>query len=247
MLYEVITIATNTFIDDPAAMSFGTDEFYLKSTQEMASLFPTYPEAIENTVKIAEQCNVEFEFGNTKLPKFEIQGIENNTEYFVGLCKKGVKKLYGDNPSKTIIDRLNYEIEIITKMGYIDYFLIVWDFIRFARENNVPVGPGRGSGAGSLCAYAMGITGIDPIKYNLLFERFLNPERISMPDFDIDFCIEGRQSVIDYVVRKYGSDHVAQIITFGTMGARGAIRDVARAMGTARITSYNVCYTKLLR
>ena len=183
-------------------------------------------------MEISRRCNVEFEFGNIKLPKFEIEGVSDNISYFRNLCVNGLKKHYGENPSNQAVDRMEYELSIITKMGYVDYFLIVWDFIRYAKENNIPVGPGRGSGAGSLCAYLIGITGIDPLKYNLLFERFLNPERVSMPDFDIDFCIEGRQSVIDYVIKKYGSDHVAQIITFGTMAARGSIRDVARVMGT---------------
>jgi DNA polymerase-3 subunit alpha len=233
MQQVLMCIATNTFIDDPDAMGFETEEFYIKSGDEMSALFSNVPEAISNTVEIAKRCNVEFEFGKTKLPHFEIEGVSDNTEYFKDLCKEGLKKHYGDNPDKAIIDRMNYEIDTISKMGYINYYLIVWDFIRYAKENNIPVGPGRGSGAGSLCAYLIGITGIDPIKYNLLFERFLNPERISMPDFDIDFCIEGRQKVIDYVVNKYGSDHVAQIITFGTMAARGSIRDVARAMGTS--------------
>ncbi len=229
----LMCIATNTFIDDPNAMDLGSDEFYIKSYDEMYSLFSNVPQALRNTMEIAEQCNVKFEFGNTKLPHFEIEGVDDNVSYFRELCEKGLAQKYGENPDQKIIDRMNFELEIITQMGYVNYFLIVWDFIRYAKENDIPVGPGRGSGAGSLCAYLVGITGIDPIKYNLLFERFLNPERVSMPDFDIDFCIEGRQRVIDYVVNRYGSDHVAQIITFGTMAARGAIRDVARAMGTS--------------
>lgn len=232
MQQVLMCIATNTFIDDPDAMSFGTDEFYIKSYDEMYDIFSSVPQAITNTAEIAEKCNVEFEFGKTKLPKFEIDGVKDNVEYFKSLCQNGIEKLYGNNPPFSVTDRMNYETETIIKMGYVDYFLIVWDFIRYAKENDIPVGPGRGSGAGSLCAYLIGITGIDPLKYNLLFERFLNPERVSMPDFDIDFCIEGRQRVIDYVVKRYGSDHVAQIITFGTMAARGSIRDVARAMGT---------------
>lgn len=229
----LMCIATNTFIDDPDAMDLGSEEYYIKSYDEMNKLFSNVPQALSNTVKIAKQCNVEFEFGKTKLPHFEIEGVSDNTVYFRNLCQKGLRERYGNNPDKTILDRMEYEIGIISQMGYINYYLIVWDFIRYAKDNDIPVGPGRGSGAGSLCAYLIGITGIDPMKYNLLFERFLNPERVSMPDFDIDFCIEGRQSVIDYVVRRYGSDHVAQIITFGTMAARGAIRDVARAMGTS--------------
>lgn len=228
----LMCISTNTFIDDPNAMGFATDEFYLKSGDEMAELFKAVPQAISNSVDIANRCNVKFEFGNIKLPKFEIEGVTDNVNYFKKLCETGLNKIYGKDPSQQAIERMNFELDVIIKMGYVDYFLIVWDFIRYAKENDIPVGPGRGSGAGSLCAYLVGITGIDPLKYNLLFERFLNPERVSMPDFDIDFCIEGRQRVIDYVVRRYGSDHVAQIITFGTMAARGAIRDVARAMGT---------------
>ncbi len=227
----LMCISTNTFINDPDAMDFGSDEFYLKSTEEMLELFKAVPDAVTNTAKIAKRCNIEFEFGNIKLPQFILEGVLNNREYFRRLCEEGLKRCYGENPPKTATDRMNFEIEIIEQMGYVDYFLIVWDFVRYAKENDIPVGPGRGSGAGSLCAYIIGITGIDPLKYNLLFERFLNPERISMPDFDIDFCIEGRQRVIDYVVNRYGSDHVAQIITFGTMAARGSVRDAARAMG----------------
>ena len=229
----LMCIATNTYIDDPDAMDLGSDQFYVKSYDEMSKLFMIAPEAISNTVEIAKRCNVQFEYGNTKLPHFEIPDVKDNNVFFINLCKKGLVKLYGENPDPEIIKRMNYEIDIISKMGYINYFLIVWDFIKYAKDNDIPVGPGRGSGAGSLCAYLIGITGIDPIRYNLLFERFLNPERVSMPDFDIDFCIEGRQNVIDYVIRRYGSDHVAQIITFGTMAARGAIRDVARATGTS--------------
>lgn len=228
----LMCISTNTFIDDKNALGFGSDEFYLKSKDEMSELFLGHQDAISNTNVIADMCNVEFEYGNTKLPKVVFEGVNDNIEYFKSLCNNGLKRIFGDTPDKSVIDRMNYEIDIVTKMGYVDYYLIVWDFVNYAKQNKIPVGPGRGSGAGSLCAYLIGITAIDPIKYNLLFERFLNPERVSMPDFDIDFCIEGRQDVIDYVVRRYGSDHVAQIITFGTMAARAAIRDVARAMGT---------------
>ena len=227
----LLSIQTNTTVDEPNGMGFNGSEFYIKSTEEMTELFKAFPSAVSNTVKIAEQCSVEFEFGVIKLPKFTVEGVSDNTEYFRKLCTEGMHKHYGKNPPKLVTDRLEYEFEIITKMGYVDYFLIVWDFIRYAKENDIPVGPGRGSGAGSIAAYCIGITGIDPIKYNLLFERFLNPERVSMPDFDIDFCYEGRQRVIDYVVKKYGSDRVAQIITFGTMAAKAAIRDVGRAMG----------------
>jgi len=227
----LMCIQTSNVLGDEKALEFPTQEFYVKSTEEMQHLFGMYNNAIENTVKIADMCNVEFEFGVTKLPLFTIENVKDNTEYFVNKCYEGLKRHYGENPEQFIVDRLEYELEIISKMGYIDYFLIVYDFIRYAKENDIPVGPGRGSGAGSLAAYCIGITGVDPIKYNLLFERFLNPERISMPDFDIDFCYEKRQKVIDYVVAKYGSDHVAQIITFGTMAAKGAIRDVGRALG----------------
>ena len=229
----LLAIQTNTTIDDPNGMFFSTDEFYVKSTEEMTELFKSAPLSVSNTVNIANRCNVTFEFGVIKLPKFTVDGVNDNVKYFKDLCTNGMHKLYGDNPSTQVTERLQYELDIITKMGYIDYFLIVWDFIRYAKESGIPVGPGRGSGAGSIAAYCIGITGIDPIKYNLLFERFLNPERISMPDFDIDFCYEGRQKVINYVVNKYGNDRVAQIITFGTMAARGAIRDVGRAMGVA--------------
>lgn len=228
----LMCISTNTFIDDKNSLGFGSDEFYLKSAEEMSELFLSHNDAIYNTNVIASMCNVEFEYGKTKLPKVVFEGVTDNILYFKKLCNDGLKRIFGDTPEKAVIDRMNYEINIVTKMGYVDYYLIVWDFVNYAKQNKIPVGPGRGSGAGSLCAYLIGITAINPIKYNLLFERFLNPERVSMPDFDIDFCIEGRQDVIDYVVRRYGSDHVAQIITFGTMAARAAIRDVARAMGT---------------
>ncbi|MFZ2539104.1 MAG: DNA polymerase III subunit alpha [Oscillospiraceae bacterium] len=227
----LMCIQTNVVYGDKNALELPTDEFYVKSYDEMKERFGGFDNAIENTVKIAEQCNFDFEFGVTKLPLFVIPNVEDNAEYFKNLCYKGLQKRYGENITNEIKDRLEYEMSVIIKMGYVDYFLIVWDFIRYAKQNDIPVGPGRGSGAGSLCAYCIGITGIDPMKYNLLFERFLNPERISMPDFDIDFCVEKRQMVIDYVVRKYGSDHVAQIITFGTMAAKGAIRDVGRALG----------------
>ena len=211
-------------------MEFRTNEFYLKTEDEMRELFPKYPQAIENTQKIADRCNVEFEFGVRKLPRFDVPNNEDHLEYFRRNCYKGLYKHYGENPDKSLVDRLEYEISTVSKMGFVDYYLIVNDFVQYAKSNGIPVGPGRGSGAGSLCAYCIGITAIDPIKYNLLFERFLNPERVSMPDFDIDFCKERRGEVIDYVVRKYGDDHVAQIISFGTMAARGAIRDVGRAL-----------------
>ncbi len=225
----LIALQTGKKLNEENSLSFETDEFYLKSAEQMAAIFYETPEAISNTVKIAEKCNFEFEFGKIKLPRFDI-GERDHTEYLRWLCEKGLIEHYGENPDSAITARLDYEIGVISKMGYVDYYLIVWDFVRFAKENGIPVGPGRGSGAGSLAAYCMGITGIDPIKYNLLFERFLNPERVSMPDFDIDFCYVRRQEVIDYVVSKYGADHVAQIVTFGTMAARNAVRDVGRVM-----------------
>lgn len=226
----LLCIQTNRTINDNDRMEFQTNEFYLKTEEEMRELFPKYPQAIENTQKIADRCNVEFEFGVRKLPRFDVPNNEDHLEYFRRNCYKGLYKHYGENPDKSLIDRLEYEISTVSKMGFVDYYLIVNDFVQYAKSNGIPVGPGRGSGAGSLCAYCIGITAIDPIKYNLLFERFLNPERVSMPDFDIDFCKERRGEVIDYVVRKYGDDHVAQIISFGTMAARGAIRDVGRAL-----------------
>ncbi len=227
----LICIQTNHTLGEETGLEFSTDEFYVKTEDEMRQAFPELPQAIDNTQIIAEQCNVEFEFGNTKLPHFEVPNNMDHFEYFKNQCFFGLNKHLGDNPPRKYIDRLNYELNIINKMGYVDYFLIVHDFIRYAKSKKIPVGPGRGSGAGSLAAYCIGITGIDPLKYNLLFERFLNPERVSMPDFDIDFCYVRRQEVIDYVIRKYGSDHVAQIVTFGTMAARAAVRDVGRVLG----------------
>ncbi|MBQ9375633.1 MAG: DNA polymerase III subunit alpha [Ruminococcus sp.] len=226
----LVCISTATTIDDPNKLEFPTEEFYVKSGDEMLELFPECPDAVANTVEIAKQCEIEFEFGKTKLPYFHIDGVDDNEQFLRDMCKDGLYKRYGE-PTKEACERLEYELSVITQMGYTDYYLIVWDFINYAKNHDIPVGCGRGSGAGSLCAYCIGITGIDPLKYNLLFERFLNPERISMPDFDIDFCMEGRQKVIDYVVNKYGSDHVAQIVTFGTLAAKAAVRDVARAMG----------------
>ncbi len=229
-MQKVLTcIQTGSKINDDNILEFKAREFYLKTGDEMASLFPSHPEAIENTVKIAEKCNLEFEFGKIKLPYFDI-GERDHYDYFRELCYKGLYKNYGNTPDKAVIDRLEYELDTISKMGYVDYYLIVQDFINYAKSKGIPVGPGRGSGAGSLAAYCVGITGIDPIKYNLLFERFLNPERVSMPDFDVDFCYIRRGEVIDYVIGKYGSDHVAQIVTFGTLAARAAVRDVGRAM-----------------
>lgn len=235
----LVCIQTNHTIDEDNPLGYETDNFYLKSEAEMAVLFSAYPEAIENTGKIADRCNVEFTFGETKLPLFDI-GEQDHYEYFRNMCYNGLHRIYGANPDKSLIDRLEYELSVISSMGYIDYYLIVQDFVRYAKEHNIPVGPGRGSGAGSLCAYCVGITGIDPIKHDLIFERFLNPERVSMPDFDIDFCYVRRQEVIDYVVRKYGADHVAQIVTFGTLKARAAIRDVARVLAIPYATADRV-------
>lgn len=226
----LMCIQTNHTVNDNDRMEFPTDEFYIKTEAEMRELFPNIPHAIENTQLIADRCNVEFEFGNTKLPHFEVPNGEDHFEYFKRQCYDGLYRHYGENPDKSLVDRLEYELDVVNKMGYVDYYLIVNDFIQYAKSQDIPVGPGRGSGAGSLAAYCIGITGIDPIKYNLIFERFLNPERVSMPDFDVDFCKDRRQEVIDYVIRKYGSDHVAQIIAFGTMAARGAIRDVGRVL-----------------
>ena len=235
----LICIATNTTIGQGNGMEFDSDEFYLKSEDEMRGLFSHVPEAVDNTQVIADMCSYDFEFGNTKLPHFEVPDGRDHFDWFREQCYNGLYKNYGDNPPQEYIERLEYELGVINKMGYVDYYLIVHDFIRHAKSKGIPVGPGRGSGAGSIAAYCIGITGIDPMKYNLLFERFLNPERVSMPDFDVDFCYERRGEVIDYVVGKYGADHVAQIVTFGTLAARAAIRDVGRAMGIP----YNVTDT----
>ncbi len=227
----LLCIQTGKNMNDENRMRFSSDDFYIKSPEEMSQLFQNIPEAVENTIKVAEMCNVELEFGKLHLPQFNVPGNKNPFEYLKELCYKGFEKLYKEeSKDREKIERLEYELSVIKQMGYVDYFLIVGDFTRYAKDNGIMVGPGRGSAAGSLVAYCLGITSIDPIKYNLLFERFLNPERVSMPDIDIDFCFERRQEVIDYVVDKYGKDRVAQIITFGTMAARGAIRDVGRAL-----------------
>ena len=226
----LVCIQTGRTVNDPSDLEFQTDQFYIKSLEEMRQAIPDVDEAFENTVRIAERCNLEFEFGKTKLPYFAAPNGEDNLAYFRRMSYEGMHRLYGEDPVPSVIERLEYELGVIAQMGYVDYYLIVHDFIAYAKSRGIPVGPGRGSGAGSLAAYCIGITGIDPIRYNLLFERFLNPERVSMPDFDIDFCYVRRQEVIDYVVQKYGSDHVAQIITFGTMAARAAVRDVGRAL-----------------
>ncbi len=225
----LLCINTGKTIDEVSSIAFKTNEFYLKSEQEMSELFADTPEAIENTAKIAEMCDFEFEFGHTRLPHFDI-GDKNHFDYLRNICYEGLQIRY-DNIKPELNERLDYELGVINQMGFVDYFLIVADFVNYAKRNGIPVGPGRGSGAGSLCAYCMGITDIDPIKYNLLFERFLNPERVTMPDFDIDFCRNRRGEVIDYVTEKYGESHVSQIITFDTMAARAAIRDVTRVLG----------------
>ncbi len=239
MHHILICIQTNRTIEDEDVLEFGSDEFYFKSEEEMRALFPDCPEAADNAQVIADQCNLEFEFGHTKLPRFDTPDGSDNREYFRRMCYEGLYRHYGEHPDQSIIDRLEYEISTIDTMGYVNYYLIVYDFIRQAKSMGIPVGPGRGSGVGSLAAYCIGITGVDPLRYDLLFERFLNPERVSMPDFDVDFSDERRQEIIEYVVDKYGADHVAQIVTFGTMAARLAIRDVGRAMAIP----YNVCDT----
>ena len=230
MQHVLLCIQTGTTVDEPNPIALETNEYYLKSEQEMRNLFPSLPEAFDNAARIAERCQVELEFGKTKLPHFEAPGGDSYA-YFREECYKGMYRLYGPEPDEAIVQRLEYELETIRRMGYVDYYLIVNDFVQYAKSHDIPVGPGRGSGAGSLCAYCIGITGVDPIQYGLLFERFLNPERVSMPDFDIDFCNEKRGQVIEYVIRKYGEDHVAQIVTFGTLAPRNAIRNVARALG----------------
>lgn len=225
----LLCIQTGKTVDDPNRMRFEGEEFYLKSEDEMRELFPDCDEAFDNTVKIAQMCNLEFTFHEYHLPAFPVPEGYTNEAYFRKLCEDGFKERYF-NPPKEYRDRLEYEISVISSMGYVNYYLIVWDFIHYAKEHGIPVGPGRGSGAASIVAYCMHITEVDPMQYALIFERFLNPERVSMPDFDTDFCQERRGEVIEYVCRKYGADHVAQIATFGTMAARGAIRDVGRAL-----------------
>ena len=225
----LIAVQTNKVVGEDNALDFQSDEFYLKNGDEMLDAFRDYPEAVENTNLIAERCNFDFEFGVTKLPLFDIPTDDHKT-YLKNECINSLRKIFGTIP-ENYKERLDYELSVIDEMGFNDYFLIVADFIRFAKSKDIPVGPGRGSAAGSLAAYALGITGIDPIQNKLLFERFLNPERVSMPDIDIDFCYERRGEVIDYVTRKYGTDRVAQIVTFGTMQAKAAVRDVARALG----------------
>ena len=227
----LICIATNHVLGDDTGLEFHSDNFYLKSEEEMRRVFADTPQAVDNTAVIADMCNFDFEFGNTKLPYFATPDDMDHYEYFRQKCYEGLRSRYGANPPREYADRLEYELDTVNKMGYTDYYLIVQDFVAFAKSKGIPVGPGRGSGAGSIAAYCIGITDLDPMKYDLIFERFLNPERVSMPDFDIDFCYERRQEVIDYVTSRYGADHVAQIVTFGTLQTRAAIRDVGRVMG----------------
>lgn len=225
----LLCIQTQKKVNDENRMRYEGGQYYLKTEEEMRALFPYAQEAIDNTVIVADRCNVTIEFGNYKLPRYDVPSGYSAEEYLEKLCNEGIKNRYGEK-AEEYMDRLKYEISVIKDMGFVDYFLIVWDFIKYAKDNKISVGPGRGSAAGSIVAYSLNITDIDPIRYNLLFERFLNPERVTMPDIDIDFCFERRQEVIDYVVRKYGKDRVVQIVTFGTMKARNAIRDVGRAL-----------------
>ncbi|MCD8109120.1 MAG: DNA polymerase III subunit alpha [Clostridiales bacterium] len=226
----LLCLQTGKKLSDEDRMRYEGGQYYVKSEQEMRELFSYAPEALDNTQKIADRCQVEIEFGVTKLPRFDVPEGYTSWEYLNRLCREGLARRYPEERLPELTEKLEYELGVIQDMGYVDYFLIVWDFIRFARENGIAVGPGRGSAAGSLVAYTLDITQLDPIRYNLLFERFLNPERVSMPDIDVDFCYERRQEVIDYVVRKYGEDRVVQIVTFGTLAARGVIRDVGRVM-----------------
>lgn len=232
-------IGVNKTEGEKGSRCFQTDEYYVKSADEMLALFPGHEDAVKNTSLVARRCGVEFEFGRIRLPRFVAPGVDDNRAFLRDLAYNGMYERYGKDCSGTVTERMEYELKIITEMGYTDYFLIVWDFVNFAKKKNIPVGPGRGSGAGSLCAYCIGITGIDPLRYDLLFERFLNPERVSMPDFDIDFCVEGRQQVKDYVVERYGSEYVAEIIAFDTLKARAAVRDVGRVLGVP----YHICDT----
>ena len=236
----LLCIQTGKLVTDENRMRYEGGQYYCKSPEEMAELFSYAPQAIENTYKIAQRCNVEIEFGVTKVPKYEVPEGYDSWSYLNHLCYEGLAKRYPDMNADGEIDstqgiynikeRLEYELSVIQTMGYVDYFLIVWDYINYSRVNGIPVGPGRGSAAGSVVSYCLGITDIDPIKYSLIFERFLNPERVSMPDIDVDFCYERRQEVIDYVVDKYGKDRVVQIVTFGTMAARAVIKDVGRVL-----------------
>jgi DNA polymerase-3 subunit alpha len=224
-----LCISTGSTLDDPSHFRFSNNEFYMKSGDEMAALFPDMPEALDTTLEIADKCNVEISFDERHLPQFPVPSGETDESYLRKLCEEALPKRY-DPVTQVVQDRLEYELSVINKMGFPSYFLIVWDYVKYARDHEIPVGPGRGSAAGSVVAYLLGITGLDPLKYDLLFERFLNPERVTMPDIDMDFCYENRSKVIDYVTRKYGKDHVAQIITFGTLAARAVLRDVGRVL-----------------
>ena len=230
----LLCIQTGKLVSDTNRMRYEGGQYYLKSEEEMRALFPYAPEAIENTHRIAMRCQVEITFGEQKLPHYEVPDHKSAEQYLRELCEAGFEKRYAVLPEKytreQLRERMEYELSTIKNMGYVDYFLIVWDFIHYARENGIAVGPGRGSSAGSMVAYCLEITNIDPMKYQLLFERFLNPERVTMPDIDVDFCYERRQEVIDYVVQKYGKDKVVQIVTFGTMSAKMVIRDVGRVL-----------------
>ena len=225
----LLCIQTGKKVSDTDRMRYEGGQYYCKSEEEMRALFPYAPQALDNTHKIAERCNVEIEFGVTKLPRYEVPEGYDSWTYLNHLCDEGLVKRYADKADE-LRERLDYELGVIRKMGYVDYFLIVWDFINYAKRNGIAVGPGRGSAAGAIVSYVLEITDIDPIRYNLLFERFLNPERVSMPDIDVDFCYERRPEVIDYVMRKYGKDRVVQIVTFGTLAAKGVIKDVGRVM-----------------
>ena len=234
----LLCLQTGKKLSDENRMRYEGGQYFVKSEEEMRALFPYAAQAIDNTQKIADRCNVEIEFGVTKLPHFDVPEGYDSWTYLNKLCHEGLVRRYPDKHDE-LLPKLDYELSVIQKMGYVDYFLIVWDFINYARTHGIPVGPGRGSAAGSLVSYTTGITNIDPIRYNLLFERFLNPERVTMPDIDIDFCYERRSEVIDYVIEKYGKDCVTQIVTFGTLAARGVIRDVGRVMDLP----YNFCDT----
>ena len=225
----LLCLQTGKKLSDENRMRYEGGQYYVKSEEEMKALFPYAWEAVENTQRIADRCHVEIEFGVTKVPHFEVPVGYDSWTYLNKLCEDGLKERYPEDDG-TLLNRMEYELGVIRKMGYVDYFLIVWDYINYCREHGIAVGPGRGSAAGSIVSYCLKITNIDPIRYSLLFERFLNPERVSMPDIDVDFCFERRQEVIDYVKEKYGADCVVQIVTFGTLAAKGVIRDVARVM-----------------
>jgi len=228
----LICIGAGSMVVDEKRVRYGADH-YFKSPQEMRALFAELPEACDNTLRIAERCDFKMEFGVPKYPNFDSPDTRSREQYLRDLCNEGLRKRFGArvDTEQELTDRLNYELSVIEKTGFISYFLIVWDFIRHAKENGIPVGPGRGSAAGSLIAYVLGITDIDPLRYGLIFERFLNPERISPPDIDVDFCMDRRGEVIDYVRKKYGERAVSQIVTFGTLGAKSVLRDVARVLG----------------